>query len=281
MIQSFENEFMWGSGKYPATLNAAYGYLVNYRKDQATQKTTSDGLGVAFYNKHNKDKDEKQQASAGQGGGNSIQFGNKGQRLILKTASSNGKTGNPPPKSDKPDTSKKHTSLCMAKEDCHTILDGSSSLQDILLLDSCSSVNLVSNANMLHDIHQDGGQIVVKCNAGKHVLDTKARLGDFAGIIWHDPAGSVNLLSLDSVKEQYNVVYDSANGNSFIANNQQGLVYEFKSLPNGLYGNTKPNKWVFISTVNEISQKYSKKSVNKARKQGGYKASQCSHPWHN
>ena len=35
-----------------------------------------------------------------------------------------------------------------------------------LLLDSCSTTNLISNKNWLHDIHDDGTSIAVRCNAG-------------------------------------------------------------------------------------------------------------------
>lgn len=45
---------------------------------------------------------------------------------------------------------------------------------ELLLLDSCSTLNLISNPRLVHDIHEVPKGIVVHCNAGDVYVDKKA-----------------------------------------------------------------------------------------------------------
>jgi hypothetical protein len=67
-----------------------------------------------------------------------------------------------------------------------------------LLLDSCSTIDIVSNASLLRNIHS------VECpNAGQVQLDHQGYLGDYPYPVWYSPEGVANILSLNNVASKY------------------------------------------------------------------------------
>jgi hypothetical protein len=87
---------------------------------------------------------------------------------------------------------------------------------NVLLIDSCSSVNLICNSDLLHDIVTVDWHMRVRCNAGVRTTNQQGRLGSFPEPVWYNTKGAANILSLNSVKKYYRVTYDSAGGDTFV-----------------------------------------------------------------
>ena len=85
-----------------------------------------------------------------------------------------------------------------------------------LLLDSQSTVDLISNPKMLLNIRKVQGKetIRVYCNSGVKIVD---RVGDLPGYgtVWYEPTGIANILSMSRAMKKFLVVFDSEEGNVF------------------------------------------------------------------
>jgi hypothetical protein len=134
---------------------------------------------------------------------------------------------------------------------CFQVLEQANRLSgNILLLDSCSSVNLVCNSALLHDITTVDWSMRVRCNAGVRSTNQQGRLGNFPEPVWYNPKGVANILSLNSVKKYYKVTYDSNEGDAFIVTDDQGLKLHFTPTKNGLYAlRGHGQDWSFVNTV--------------------------------
>lgn len=66
---------------------------------------------------------------------------------------------------------------------------------NVLLLDSCSTVNLITNKNMVHDVRPVKKAMRVRCNAGTTSTNLKGKLGSFPERVWYNPEGVANILS--------------------------------------------------------------------------------------
>lgn len=95
--------------------------------------------------------------------------------------------------------------LCLshsAKRDCGDCFTTAKSgfPADSLLLDTGSTVNIVSNRSLLTDIHPAKRTMRVRCSAGVRVLDQMGWLGSYPTPVWYDPHGIANLLSFHDVQ---------------------------------------------------------------------------------
>jgi hypothetical protein len=79
----------------------------------------------------------------------------------------------------------------------------------ILLLDSSSTLNLVADETLLHDIHKVNKTMHVRCNVGVTTMNLMGWLGDFPEPVWFNPKGVANILSLFIVMKYYHVKLDS------------------------------------------------------------------------
>lgn len=72
-----------------------------------------------------------------------------------------------------------------------------------LLLDSCSTVNLIANRHLLHGIHKAATTMCIRCTAGVATMNLQGWLGDFPEPVWYIPQGVANILSLFLVQKYY------------------------------------------------------------------------------
>jgi hypothetical protein len=139
---------------------------------------------------------------------------------------------------------------------------------NVLLIDSCSSVNLICNGDLLHDIVTVNWHMQVRCNAGVRTTNQQGRLGNFPKPVWYNPKGVANILSLNSVKRHDCVTYDSAGSDAFIVSELNGLELHLKPTTNGLYALQGPasggRQWSFLNTVSDNKDKYTKREVKAA-----------------
>jgi len=67
------------------------------------------------------------------------------------------------------------------------------------LLDNQSTVNLITNRNLLDNIRKTKNPITVHCNNGSSYTNLEDDLGGMT--VYHNPYGIANVLSLNSTKE--------------------------------------------------------------------------------
>ena len=79
-----------------------------------------------------------------------------------------------------------------------------------LLLDSCSTANLIMNKALLHDIHTLDISISIHCNAGTIATNQKGYLGNYPTPAWYNPKGIANILSMQDVGQQYRLTMDTS-----------------------------------------------------------------------
>ena len=112
---------------------------------------------------------------------------------------------------------------------------GHSSSLELLLLDSCSTLNLISNPDLLRDIHDVPAGIVVHCNAGDVFINKMGYLGDFPVPVWYNPNGIANILSLHIIAQHYHIRYDSRKKDAFYVTGPDNVRVDFVPTTKGLY----------------------------------------------
>jgi hypothetical protein len=141
----------------------------------------------------------------------------------------------------------------------------SDSDNSMLLLDSCSTVNLIASKRLLRDIHQVPTTMHIQCNAGIITTNLQGWLGDFLEPVWYNPKGVANILSLYVVKKHYRVHYDSAHQDALIVTKPDGSTLVFAPTAKGLYALTEPSTgWAHITTVANRKQEYTKREYHDA-----------------
>lgn len=78
-----------------------------------------------------------------------------------------------------------------------------------LVLDSASTLNLITSKGLLHNIHRVKMTMRVFCNAGVTTTNLMGWLGDYPNPVWYNPNGVANILSLFLVQRYYWVQYDN------------------------------------------------------------------------
>jgi hypothetical protein len=102
-----------------------------------------------------------------------------------------------------------------------------------LLLDNQSTIDVFANGNMLEDIHQVDDEMVIASNSRSNVTSEMGMLPGY-GLVWYDPVGIANIVSLSRVREKYHVSFNS-NNIIFVVTKPDGTVFEFKQSESGLY----------------------------------------------
>jgi hypothetical protein len=168
--------------------------------------------------------------------------------------------------------SQANVGLADRTESCFQTMDADKLRGNVLLLDSCSTVNLITNKDMIHDVRKAKSPMRVRCNAGIKSNSLQGTLGGFPEPVWYNPSGAANILSLNSVKKHYRVRYDSSKDDAFIVTHSDGREIIFKPTAKGLYALRKTDcndvddsgNWAFFNTVAEWKDKYTKREYKAA-----------------
>ena len=113
-----------------------------------------------------------------------------------------------------------------------------------LLLDSCSTVNSISDKDLLTDIHPVPHSLQVQCNAGSVVINHQGYLGSYPEPVWFNPEGIANLMSLHNMQQYYQVTLNTTEDNAFYINNDGGHCTQWE--PSGMGSTTTP--WTHPTT---------------------------------
>ena len=107
------------------------------------------------------------------------------------------------------------------------------SMRDWILLDSCSSVDLFCNPNMVQSIRASSSTLQLGTNAGVIRTNHKATLPKY-GDVWYNNKAITNVLSLGNVVDRYRVTFDSKQEDAFHVHTPEKLL-KFRRLTANLY----------------------------------------------
>ena len=138
-----------------------------------------------------------------------------------------------------------------------------------LLLDSCSTTNLMSNTDWLHNIHDDGTSIAVQCSAGTVRLTQKGYFGSYPEAVWFNPHGIANIMSLDNVAKYFRITMDMEADKAMLLHKDDGHTMKFTPTGKGLYHHNLSTEdgglWTFITPVAGRADKYTHWAIQHAR----------------
>jgi hypothetical protein len=118
-----------------------------------------------------------------------------------------------------------------------------------LLLDSCSTTDIFSNASLLTNVRKAPTPIWVRCNAGRIQLTQQRRFGNYPHPVWYNAKGVANILSLANVTKNYRVTLDSALSSSISIHRSDNTQIQFEPSGNGLYKHELPSDTSAVSTM--------------------------------
>ena len=207
LVTDVENAYTRGQNGYPTTVSRAYDMLVNYRNPNQASRMQNQDTGIAFAQDAQDMEDiiepsqqyGRQQREYGCGGrgrhgghdggrgrGHGGQGGRTGMSYTVEEQDDNNQNTH-----DKDNLGQAVGPYILE----HTHVGIETALASFihhlpttwLLLDSCSTTNLISNKSWLCDIHDDGTSILVRCNAGTITLTHKGYFGSYPEPLWYNP----------------------------------------------------------------------------------------------
>ena len=124
------------------------------------------------------------------------------------------------------------------------------------MLNSCSTLNLISNKLWLSDIHKVDTAMHIHSTGGVSVTHKMEYLGNYPTPVWYLAGGHATILSLRDVTQHYCVTMDTAMENALILYGDNGQQHKFTPSGKGLYKwehtmdpTTDNPCWLFITTV--------------------------------
>ena len=187
LVRGIENDYTRGSDTYPATLSAAYDYLVNYRTAPKPNNNDPDPE-LSFYNEDGTGRGQGRGGrDGGHGGGRGR--GTQGGRGSGRGDGASGGGGQPPTIQEQVHNQAGHGN---EDEDAAYLVDNLDNVEDYsplvyslylesdfvgytrnyqqsnnkiktILLDSCSTVNLIADKGLLRDIHRVATTMNIRC----------------------------------------------------------------------------------------------------------------------
>ena len=289
LITDVENAYTQGQNGYPTMVSGAYDMLVNYRNPNQALRMKNQDTGIAFAQDSTDEGDitepsqqyVRQQRDYGRGG-----RGRNGGRDGGRGHGRNGRGGRTgisyavEEQEDNNQNTHDKDNLGQAVGPYtleHTHVGMETALASFihhlpntwLLLDSCSTTNLISNKNWLHDIHDDGTSISVRCNAGTITLTQKGYFGSYPEPVWFNPHGIANITSLDNVVKYFRITMDTEADNAMLLHKDDGMTMRFAPTGKGLYHHNLDIEdgalWTFITTVPSKADKYTHRALQRAR----------------
>ena len=104
-----------------------------------------------------------------------------------------------------------------------------------LMLDSCSTLNLISNKSWLSDIHEVDTAMHIHSTRGVSVTCKMGYLGNYPAPVWYLASNHANILSLHDVTQHYRVTMDTTVENAIIFHGANGQQHRFNPSGKGLY----------------------------------------------
>ena len=106
-------------------------------------------------------------------------------------------------------------------------------LQENILLDSGSSIDLFSNLKLVTNITRSKQSLFLSTNVGSKVNKTQVKVPDY-GTVWFDKDSIANIFPLTNLIKKYRVTFDSEQENTFVVYTSRGQM-KFSGNKQGLY----------------------------------------------
>ena len=140
------------------------------------------------------------------------------------------------------------------------------------MLDSCSTLNLISNKSWLSDLPEVDTAMHIHSTGGISVAHKMGYLGNYPTPVWYLAGGHVNILSLRDITQHYWVTMDTAMENALILHGDNGQQHKFTPSGKGLYkwehmmDPIEDNPcWLFIMTVHGQGDCYTQHTYERAQ----------------
>ena len=291
LVAEITNAYTRGADQFPETINGAYDMLVNYVNPAPPASITNDDMGIAFLtnsaqgssNQANSSTQEtptqnssRQDNTRGGRGRNNSRSGRggRGSRTSQPTTGSSGDNahvqdadGTELGNLENADTPYLHVLPSIATAESLLQNEHSSISLQWLLLDSCSSVNLIANKKLLHGLYTVETPLRIHCNAGTVSTNVKGYLGAYPEPVWFNPEGIANILSMNNVAKYFRIKMDTKTGDEIIVSSHKQSM-RFRPTNKGLYVTgldpTTDNAWTLITTVKDQMAQYTRRQRNGA-----------------
>ena len=296
LVANIENQLTRGQDVYPTTVSGAYDLLVNYRNpNQAMQMQTQD-TGVAFaqsesYDAENdNEQDQTRNAGSTEGGrGGRGWYSNQDSGRGRGCGSRGGRGTYGQGQAHAIDTNEEHKHE--GNRDENNNLDQSPNpysphvridhietvfMQALwklpglwLLIDSCSSTNLICDKCLLHGIFKAECPMTIHCNAGTVRITHKGYYRTYPEPVWYNPKGITNIMSLDNITKYYRITMDSRIDKAMILHKTDGSMVCITPTSKGLYhckiDSNVENMWSLVTTVADKANKYTQRTIRWAQ----------------
>lgn len=251
---------------YSKTLTKAYDMLINYISPNKVTGGDAQNLGMSFYQQGEPSLAGRGRGRTGQGGGGHEagrgrgrgsagrathaqghseededdartqlrgrrrRTRNRGQRnnTTKNSAHSYSTVSTTSSRTDHPNN---HSSFNVCTAENILVLQHAKLVPDRwLLLDSCSTTDIVANRELLQDVKVADRPIWVRCNAGRVKLTRQGYLRDYPCSAWYNPTrtGVANILSLNNVSNHYRrVTMDTDLNKAMMVHRRDGTTIIF------------------------------------------------------
>ena len=296
LLAELENSYTHGVDGHPVTLASSFDMVVNYRDPSKYRALTCNVNedGMSFFNDQGELHDQPvpqdggcsgcgamgRGGHRGRGRGNGSGWG-QGQHSTQGSNFYQALGDNKDDHDSRPgqieDNSNEQSDPCSHHVKSHVHYSPSKPFdtetpERWLMLDSCSTLNLISNKSWLLDLHEVDTAMHIHSTRGVSVTCKMGYLGNYPTPVWYLAGGHVNILSLRDVTRHYRVTMDTAVENALILHGNNGQQHKFTPLGKGLYkwehtmDPTEDNPcWLFVTTVCRQGDHYTRCTYERAQ----------------
>ena len=149
-----------------------------------------------------------------------------------------------------------------------------------LLLDDCSTINIICNPDLVTNIHEVNQRCIISTNTGTGSTNLKATLKScilpLTEEVWFDYTGIANIIALHCIQNNFRVSYSNWFGNdrnAFVVLKPDNTKMKFTMSRKGLYytdtsrligRSSKAGVFNQVASVEENLTKYTQRDINKA-----------------
>ena len=287
LLAELENSYTYGVDGYPVTLASSFDMVVSYQDPSKYRAPTCDVNedGMSFFNDQGEPHDQQVSQDGGRSGRSAMGRGGRGGR----GRSNGGGRGrgqcsaqgsnfyqalgdNDDDHDGRPgqieDNSNEQSAPCSHHVKSHIHYSPSKAFdtetpEHWLMLNSCSTLNLISNKSRLSDLHEVDTAMHIHSTGGVSVTHKMRYLGNYPTPVWYLAGGHMNILSLWDMTRHYQVTMDTAVENALILHGNIRQQHKFTPSGKGLYkwehtmDPTEDNLcWLFVTTVCKQGDRY-------------------------
>jgi hypothetical protein len=139
-------------------------------------------------------------------------------------------------------------------------------LRNIILLDSQSTMDLLSNIKHVHKISRANNKMRLQSNGGSMTVNHKTTMAGYKKKVWFSKDTITNIIAFSNLIQQYHVTYDSKDQIFVVHREDQNKPnMEFQMHESGLhYFEPGDEAFIFINTVTGNKEGYTKLQIKGA-----------------